>query len=145
MEQLQRIQIGNNSYPIKMDLNVLEQIQDNYESIKKFEMDILGLDYIKDEAGKYVLDESGKPRMYMREPQVKAIRTALYPMINEGLEIEAEETGKELQLVTREAVERDCTIDYKYLADVIHEEFKRCFSVKKKTTENRGTAGMMSR
>lgn len=114
-----------------MDLNVLEQIQDNYESISKFEMDLIGLDYIRDEEGHYVFDEENKPEMYLREPSVRAIRTALYPMINEGLEIEAEETGKEWQPVTKEFIERECTINFKYLADIIHEEFKRCFAVKK--------------
>lgn len=131
MEQLKRIQIGENSYPIKMDLNVLEQIQDNYESISKFEMDLIGIDYIRDGEGRYVFDEENKPKMYLREPSVKAIRTALFPMINEGLEIEAEETGKEWQPVTKEFIERECIINFKYLADIIHEEFKRCFAVKK--------------
>lgn len=131
MKTLKRIKIGAESYPIKMDLNVLEQIQDNYESINQFEMDLLGIGFLKDKEGHSVLDKSGKPVMYTKEPSVKAIRTALYPMINEGIQIEAEERGQSWEPVSKEEIERECTINYVYLSEMIHEEFKRCFAVKK--------------
>lgn len=144
MEQLQSVIIGTHRYPIKIDLNVLEQIQDNYGSINAFEMELLGLGFTKDSEGHQVLDDSGKPVMYKKEPSIKAIRAALYPMINEGLEIEAEETGKEFHPVTKKFIERESALDYQYLADVIHGEFKRCFNVKK-TRPEKVTEKMMSR
>lgn len=135
MENLTRIQIGDCSYPIKMDLNVLEQIQEGYGSINQFEMDLLGIEFIKDEEGHQLINGDGKPLLYRKEPSVKAIRAALCPMINEGLEIEAEQTGQTWQPVTKEDIERECTVDYMYLSNVIHEEFKRCFAIKKNKPE----------
>ncbi|MCI9681412.1 MAG: hypothetical protein HFI26_08515 [Lachnospiraceae bacterium] len=123
MEKLKRIQIGDKRYPVKIDLNVLEAIQDSYGTIGKFERDLLGL--------KYKTDDNGERRLYKTEPSIKAIKTVLPEMINEGLSIEAEETGKSFEPVSAEFVNRECTVPYDILAEMIHEEFKRCFSTKK--------------
>lgn len=131
MEELQKVQIGGQTYPVKMDLCVLEYIQENYSSIRQWELDILGIGVVKDEEGHVVVDEDGETKAYLKEPSVKAIRAALYPMVNEGLEIEAEQTGKSWVPVTRKFIDRECHTDYRQLADFIHAEFKRCFAVKK--------------
>ena len=60
MKKLRRIIIGDRNYPIKIDLNVLEHIQENYGSISQFEMDILGLKLTKDADGNLVYTEDGK-------------------------------------------------------------------------------------
>jgi len=131
MENLQKIQIGGRTYPVKMDLCVLEQIQENYQSISQWERDILGIGYVLDAQGSVVLGDDGRPMGCLKEPSIKAIRAALQPMINEGLEIEAEQEGKPWTPVTKEFIDRECTTDYIFLADMIHEEFGRCFAVKK--------------
>jgi hypothetical protein len=132
MENLKRIQIGEHTYPIKMDLNVLEQIQERYDSINRFEMELLGLGLVKDENGRQVIGEEGKPKYYQKDPSIKAIRTAITPMINEGLEIEAQEQNRSWESVTAAEIEAD--MDYGKLMElsgIIHDEFSRCFFTKK--------------
>ena len=131
MENLKRIIIAGKTYPIKMDLNVLEHIQNEYGTIYKFERDLLGIEFQKDEEGKQKYNSDGNPIMYRKEPSIKAIKVALPLMINEGLAIEAEERSISWEAVSENEIWRNCDISYELLAKMIHEEFKRCFQVKK--------------
>lgn len=131
MEKLTRIFIGNESFPIKMDLNVLEAIQDQYGTVSEWEREILGLRYRFDENGKMILTEEGTPSMAKGEPSVKAIKFVLPIMIREGQEIEYEQTGKQYDPVTEDYVNRWVQISYRVLANIIHDEFAKCFRTKK--------------
>lgn len=131
MEYLQRIKIGVHDYPVKIDLCVLEKIQEDYGSINEWERDILGIGFVTDDEGHVVIGEDNKPLAYSKEPSVKAIRAVLSLMINEGLEIEAEQMGVEWKPVSKALIDRECTTDYKVLAEIVHKEFSRCFVVKK--------------
>lgn len=126
MQKLNRFLIGDKTYPVKMDLNVLEGIQDAFGSISRFERELLGL------------RASGDGKIYRAEPSVKAIKAVLPAMINEGLAIEAAETGKGYEPVGELEVFSACTIAYDLLADMIHAEFRKCFAVKKKNPEGTG-------
>ncbi len=131
MEKLERIMIGGRALPIKIDLNVLEHIQNVYETVNEFEREIIGAKVARDEKGKVVYDADKKPVFLKTEPSIKAIKMVLPLMINEGLAIEAEETGKSWEPVSDLWVCANCTIAFEVLADIIHEEFKRCFEIKK--------------
>lgn len=131
MVKLKHIMIGGKTYPIIMDLNVLEYIQTEYGSIKQFEMDILGYRYKKDKDGRQVYDSDGKPEIEITEPSVAAIKAALPSMINEGLSIEADRENRAWNAVSDNEIFRECTIPFGILADMIHEEFARCFRTKK--------------
>lgn len=131
MEKLKRIMIGGKTLPIKIDLNVLEHIQNNYGTINEFERKILGIEAARDAEGKVIYGEDKKPVMVSVEPSIKAIKTVLPSMINEGLAIEAEELGKSWEAVSDQWVYANCTIAFDTLAEIIHEEFKRCFEIKK--------------
>ena len=122
MKKMERILIGEKTYPIKIDLNVLESIQDQYGAVNLFEMDLLGLKLQKDEDGREIVR--------VTEPSVKAIRMVLPLMINEGLAIEAAETGKPYNQVTEQEIIPECRIPYNELSRIIHDEFKRCFGKK---------------
>ena len=108
-----------------------------YERIDFYERDILHLHEMMmafagyEYGGQYKTDDNGERRLYKTDPSIKAIKTVLPEMINEGLSIEAEETGKSFEPVSAEFVNRECTVPYDILAEMIHEEFKRCFSTKK--------------
>ncbi len=130
MEKLKRITIGGKIYPIKMDLNVLAALQDGYGSLHDFEMDIKGIRYARDAEGKVIYD-GGRPMVELVEPSIRAVRAALPAMINEGLEIEADEQNREFIPVDEKEIIRDCAISYEALAAIISEEFKRCFEIKK--------------
>lgn len=143
MEELTRIVIKGKTYPIKLDINILEKIQDEYGPVSKFEMDILGLEYEKDENGNTAYqkkpngelerDENGnvKPKLRLKEPSIKAIKTVLPAMINEGLSIEADQLNRPFDSVSKEFVFRNCAIPFEELARIIHAEFKKCFATKK--------------
>lgn len=131
MQKLKRIMIGGKTYPIKMDLNVLEIIQNEYGTINEFERDILGYKFAKDEKGRQIFNEDGDPRMILGEVSIRAIKTALPAMINEGLAIEADEKGKEFEAVEESFIFRNCNVSFELLGKMIHEEFRRCFEVKK--------------
>lgn len=125
MEDLKRILIGDKTYPFRIDLNVLQHIQEEYGSISLFEQELIGIRY-KDEDG-----EDGKIVPELTEPSIKAIITVLPMAVNEGLIIEADELNRPAEKVTAEFVTRNCTIPYDKLADMLHKEFKRCFATKK--------------
>ena len=101
---------------------MLESIQDQYGAINLFEMDLLGL---KVQAG-----DDGKEILRVTEPSVRAIRMILPLMINEGLAIEATETGRPYDPVTEQEIIQECCIPYDKLSKIIHDEFKRCFGKK---------------
>lgn len=131
MERLKRILIAGKTYPYKIDLNVLEAIQEGYGSISQFERDLLGYRFKKDENGAQVYSQEGEPVMYKVEPSIRAIRAALPAAVNEGLAIEAEETGKEFTPISEEYIMQNCTISFELLSRMLHDEFKRCFETKK--------------
>lgn len=127
MKKMEKIQIGEKTYPIKMDLNVLESIQDQYGSVRAFELDLIGIKLEEDGNGKKVATKV--------EPSIKAIKTALPLMINEGLEIEAAVTGKSYDPVEELQIIQECCIPFDELARIIHAELKRCFGKKQQPGE----------
>ena len=131
MENLNRITIGGNEYPVKIDLNVLETIQDGYGTINGFERDLLGIRMLKDAEGNQLYEDDGSPRIEITEPSIRAIKLALPAMINEGLAIEADETCSRFVPIGEEQVFRMGGADYETLAGIIHKEFKKCFDTKK--------------
>lgn len=131
MQKLTRIKIGAKSYPIKVDLNVLAEIQEQYGSVNQFERDLLGLKLKKDANGNQVYTSDGDPEMYIVEPSVKAIAMALPLMINEGLEVEARAKGKDFEPLEDIDILSECNISFETLSQFIHAEYKKCFEVKK--------------
>lgn len=131
MQNLKRITIGKITYPIKVDLNVLEHIQQEYGTINQFEREILGLKVMKDKKGNPVYKEDGELFLYRTEPSIRAIKMVLPAMINEGLSIEADEYTTSWKPVSEKDIFQNCNINFIALANIIHEEFKRCFVLKK--------------
>lgn len=131
MEKLKRMLIGERTYPFRIDLNVLEEIQEEYGSINRFERDLLGLRFKKDGEGNQLYDGGGKMMMEVGEPSIKAIKMVLPMAINEGILIEADEQNREAEVLEEEFIIRNCTIGYDVLSEMLHEEFKRCFATKK--------------
>lgn len=72
-------------YKLVFNLNVMEQIQDEYGSL--------------DEWGKMTDGKNG-------EPNIKAVKFGFTAMINEGIEIENEENGTDIKPVTNNFVGR---------------------------------------
>ncbi len=130
MEKLKRLVIAGKTYPYKIDLNVLEHIQNEYGSIHQFERELIGLEFMKDKNGNIVYKD-GLPIAYKKEPSIKAIKTVLPEAIREGLQIEADEHNTSVEEITDDYIIRECTIPFDVLGKILHEEFTRCFETKK--------------
>ena len=131
MKDLKRILIGDKTYPFRIDLNVLEQIQEEYGTINEFERELMGLRCKKDADGQQIYDEDGTAVMKLVEPSIRAIKTVLPLAINEGIVIEADEQNKPAEKLTEDFIIRNCTVGFEVLSKMLHKEFRRCFATKK--------------
>ena len=91
--ELTRILIGDRELPIRIDLNVLEQIEERYETKEKFEQELLGWRFKRNEEGKYERKADGSIAIEYVKPSLKALIFILPRMINEGLKAEAYDNG----------------------------------------------------
>jgi len=126
MERLKTIAIDGVEYPYKLDIYVLEEIQEKYGSIERFEKKLTGATLQVDENGKAVLSEEGR-KVYItsNEPSVKAINSILPLMIKEGLEIE------EKEIVDIKKIKQVANIPYRELSEMIHVALMETFKIKK--------------
>lgn len=131
MEKLKNIKIGGVNYPLKCDLNVLQNLQEVFGSVSEFERDLLGVRFLKNDDGTQVYTPEGDPAITLVEPSIKAIKYALLFMINEGLEYYAHEKGKEYEPIEDMDIITKCDIDFNVLKNVLHDEYKKCFVTKK--------------
>ena len=132
--KLKTITIGDEKYPIYCDLFVLNRIQDEFNmSVNQFERDLIGADVVRDDEGKPKLDDNNKIILKPANINIRTLMLALYLMVDEGLTIESEQSGKEYEEVTQSYLARICDLPYTELSSVLHEEFNRCFSRKKKS------------
>ena len=131
MEQLRRIMIGEKTYPFKIDLNVLEIVQEKYGSVKAFERELLGWRYRKDEEGIQMYTTDGIPLIDIVEPAVAAVKMILPAAVMEGMQIEADEHNRPMEDITEDYIIHNCNVAYMELCVMLQEEFGRCFSAKK--------------
>lgn len=129
-EVLNKITISEQEYPVKFDHYVLSRVQEEFESIDAFEQAILWFAAKTDQEGN-VIKEDGDIVWINKEPNVKVMNFVLPLIINEGLEIEAEEFGIPFTPVTQKDVIRNLDIPFRTLAKLIHAEYRRCFASKK--------------
>lgn len=127
-EGLKEIELSGEKYPIKCDLIVLEQLQEEFGSVADFENKLLGIEYLKDAEGYYIQDGKGKRKANIGIPDTKAINQGLYLMVKEGLEIRGEE--KEKKAFSREELLRKVDKSYTEIAKVVHDTFAECFEGK---------------
>ena len=97
MDKLTYIEVGKEKYPIKCDNLVLQQIQEEFGSVRLFEMELIGLAADKNPDGTDKRDDKGQLILKHVEPSIKAINFGLPLMVNEGLEIEAEQKNTDFK------------------------------------------------
>lgn len=123
--------IGEREYPIYCDLYVLSKIQDKM-SINQFERDILGAVIERDEEGEPIRDEKGHIRLVFDKYNIETVLFGLTLMINEGLEIKAEQEESEQEKITEKEIARTCRLPIEKLTEILHTEFLNCLGSKKK-------------
>ena len=131
--QLAKIRIGDKDLPIRIDINVLEAVEEEFDTLEKFRMELLGFRWKRGADGAYVYGEGGKPEIEVTKPSMKAMRFILPLMVNEGLKAQAYEQHKEYEPMDPEAVIMECEIERMYLLEIIEAELARCQKVKKPT------------
>ena len=136
-EELKYIELSGEKYPVKCDLVVLEKIQDEFGSLDTFETKIYPWVPILDAEGEKVMDEEGNVETEFQMPDIPAVNTALFFMVNEGEEIAAEKEGREPRSYSRNEIVRKVDISPVSLALKLHTEYYRCFELKnEKTTQD---------
>lgn len=136
-EELRHIELSGERYPIKCDMVVLEKIQDKYKNMTEFENGLTGFVPERDEFGDYKKNEEGYLLGRYKTPKIKMINDALYWMIKEGAEIEAERESKPVSEIDRGKLARRVDLPPKEIGDILHEEFQRCFERKNEETTQR--------
>lgn len=129
-ENLNYIELSGEKYPIKCDMLVLEKIQDEYQSLSKFENDLSGFVVSRDENGEPKRNEEGLLLGTYEQPKISVVNKALCWMVKEGLEIEAEQKKTKIKEISDKALIRKIDISPSKLGRVLHEEFTKCFASK---------------
>ena len=127
---LPTVTIDGEEYPIYCDLFVLSKIQEKMD-INDFERGIIGAEVIRDENGDPERDEDGRLKLVFGKYDINALIMGLTLMINEGLMIDSEQTGKEYEPVDEKYLGRVCDMPLINLSNTVHEAFGRCLIAKK--------------
>ena len=114
MNEITKITISGNEYPIRFDYMVLKDVAEKYKDVSKFEMDLLGVGKVKDDNGKEVFAK-------VKEPSIACIIFALPKMINSALDFLGFDAVDEKQII------REIDLNYIELAGIMHKEMSRCF------------------
>ena len=121
VENVDFIMIAGSEVPVWCDLYVLNEIQEEYGTIGKFERALVGI--AEDEEGKII----------KKEPDLKTVMFALRIMVQEGIK-KQKKAGIETDIDV-EQILMDADIPYTELADMLHDVFRRCFRAKKANQE----------
>lgn len=83
-EHSEMVILAGKEYPIRCDINVLIEIQEQFETVSNFEMLMVGVKTVKDEDGNVITGEDGKILFQRCDPSLKAIAAILPCMLSEG-------------------------------------------------------------
>lgn len=124
MDELRKITISGNTYPVRFDYTTLMAVSEKYPSIHKFELDLLGLEVIG-------LDEEGNEKLKKtKDPSISVLIFLTPLMVNTALDYLGFDRVDEKKII------QDIDLNFVELATILHDEMNRCFKsslpVKKK-------------
>ena len=133
-EKLNTVTIGGHKLPIKCDFNILQVLQENFETLRKFEQALIGMVPILDKDGNPQFEYSAEGEEIIKfrttEPSLKAIALALPMMINEGRQ-QSIAQGDEPDDFDYKAAIKEADFSITEVAVALHNEYRRCFDRKK--------------
>lgn len=94
LDKLKYLETNGKKYPMAFTLNVMENVQETYGSIDEWMKTLVPS------------DEKGEDDKESKEPSIKDIKWAFKEFINEGIEIENDETGGNRPLLSLKQVGR---------------------------------------
>ena len=137
--EMNHIKIGEKEYPIYCDLYVLDLIQKKV-GIYEFEHSLIGKEILYDENGDPEYDDDGIHLKYKSVvPSVEMIIYALGLFINEGILVESDQKGKLPIPIQEKEIIWALDIPFNDLVILLHNEFNRCFEVKKNSNQGNNT------
>jgi len=136
--KLPTVTISGEKFPIYCDLYVLQQIQEKMD-INDFERGVVGAGIVRDTDGNPVLKEDGRIELEFVGYDINTLIMGLTLMINEGLQIDSEQTGKDFEPVDEKYIGRIWDHPMMELSNTVHEAFGRCL-VSKKNEEKKTTS-----
>lgn len=80
-EHTEKVVLAGKEYPIRCDINVLTEIQDQFDTISNFEMLLTGVKVRKDKDGEVLLGDDNKIIFDRCDPSVRAIAAILLLLI----------------------------------------------------------------
>lgn len=83
-EHTEKVVLAGKEYPIRCDINVLAEIQDQFDTISNFEMLLTGVKVRKDKDGEVLLGDDNKIIFDRCDPSVRAIAAILPCMLKEA-------------------------------------------------------------
>lgn len=113
------ITLAGKKVPLWCDIFVLNELQEEFESIGEFERKLLGV------------KEVGEGKFIKTEPDMRAIMAALPVMIREGIR-KMESIGEPVDIKVDDVL-LNADMPFILLAGHIHDAYKRCFVSKNKT------------
>ena len=133
-EKVNCIKLSGREYPYKCDLLVLEKIQDTYGDLSDFENRLTGFEPSINDDGSIKRNEDGHMLGIYKTPDLKVLGKTLCWMIQEGIEIDADEKKKEAELIDEKMILRAVDIPPGELGKILQKEFARCFERKNEKT-----------
>lgn len=100
-----KIQYKGEEFDLVFNLNVMEQIQEEYGTVDKWASLTDGKEVMLDADGDPII-EDGKIKTKPKEVDAKAIKFGIQCMLNEGIDIKNEEEGTDLKPFTMNQVGR---------------------------------------
>lgn len=121
-EHSEIVVLAGKKYPIRCDINVLAEIQEQFGTVSNFEMLLAGVKVAKDENGDVMLDDKKKIIFERCDPSIRAVAAILPCMLAEA----SENTSLNEAL---DAVENARFELYGTVAQM-HKELDKCFERK---------------
>lgn len=82
--QMKTVTLAGKEYPIRCNINVLMEIQEQFDTIPNFEMMITGVKLVQDADGNAVQDADGKLMFKRCDPSLRAVAAILPCMLAEA-------------------------------------------------------------
>lgn len=121
-EHSEMVVLAGKKYPIRCDINVLAEIQEQFDTISSFGMLIAGVKVARDENGNVAMDGDNKIMFERCDPSVRAIAAILPCMLKEACD--GEELDEALDAV------RNAKFELYGTAVSMHRELDKCFERK---------------
>ncbi len=121
-EHSETVVLAGKKYPIRCNINVLAEIQEQFGTISNFTMLIAGVKVSKDENGNAIMDDDNKIVFERCDPSIRAIAAILPCMLAEA--------SKDSELEEAIDAVNNARFELYGTAVQMHKELDKCFERK---------------